>query len=129
MGDTKDPFASFYRLKKPCANCPFRKDGAIELRGGRLELIIQGLVRNDMKSFLCHKTLNTEDRDGDEAEDDGEAVDLRPILEDEKMCAGAAAYLIKAGRPTVGMRFAVNTGSIPQDHWASAEALVIDPAE
>ncbi|HBX5175140.1 TPA: hypothetical protein MH391_21585 [Klebsiella pneumoniae] len=31
------------RLKKPCANCPFKKEGAIELAPGRLEGIINDI--------------------------------------------------------------------------------------
>ena len=47
--------------KRPCSNCPFRcDDDAIELRPGRLEGIIAGLLRNDMSTFVCHKTLDTQ---------------------------------------------------------------------
>ncbi|EPL61628.1 hypothetical protein B382_14478 [Stutzerimonas stutzeri B1SMN1] len=125
-----DPFRSFYRLKRPCANCPFRKTGGIDLRGGRLDAIIAGLVKDDSQSFLCHKTLNTEAKEADEelVEDDESQVDKRRIYEAEKMCAGAAAYLLKAGRPTIGMRYAMITGSVSPDHWSEAESLVIDPA-
>ncbi|MDF5404448.1 hypothetical protein P3681_25155, partial [Vibrio parahaemolyticus] len=38
--------ANHLRLKKPCANCPFRKEGAIELAPGRLEGIINDIVEN-----------------------------------------------------------------------------------
>jgi len=47
--------------KRPCSNCPFRcDDDAIELRPGRLEGIIAGILRNDMRTFVCHKTLDTQ---------------------------------------------------------------------
>jgi len=36
-----------YRLKKPCANCPFRNQGAISLAPGRLEGIIDTLLGDD----------------------------------------------------------------------------------
>jgi hypothetical protein len=126
-----DPFQSFYRLKRPCANCPFRKVGGVDLRGGRLEAIIAGLIKDDSQSFLCHKTLNAEAKEADDElmEESESQVDRRPIYEAEKMCAGAAAYLLKAGRPTIGMRYAMMTGSISQDHWSESESLVIDPAD
>lgn len=42
------------------------------------------------------------------------------------MCAGAATYLIKMQRPSVGMRYAILSGSIHIDHWADAEVMIID---
>lgn len=45
------------------------------------------------------------------------------------MCAGAAAYLMKKGRPTVGMRLAMATGAISPGHWAEAEPVTIDVVE
>ncbi|HFH4447332.1 TPA: hypothetical protein ACTL7U_006433, partial [Pseudomonas aeruginosa] len=44
----------------------------------------------------------------------------------ESMCAGAAAYLMKKGRPTVGMRFAFATGDAAPGDWDSAREVVID---
>lgn len=126
-----DPFQSFFRLKRPCANCPFRKVGGVDLRDGRLDAIITGLIKDDTQSFLCHKTLNTEgnEADDDSLEDADAQVDTRRIYEDEKMCAGAAAFLLKAGRPTIGMRYAMIAGSVAPDHWSEAESFVIDPAD
>jgi hypothetical protein len=37
----------FFRLKAPCANCPFLKAGGIELNPGRLEGIKAHLLRDD----------------------------------------------------------------------------------
>lgn len=42
---------AMFRLKRPCENCPFLKEGAIELRPGRLQGIIDGLVNDDMSNF------------------------------------------------------------------------------
>lgn len=126
MRDGHDPFSSFYRLRKPCANCPFLKEGAIELRPGRLEGIIKGLLRDDSQTFNCHKTLNRSEDLDEELDHSGNP---RRIKDGEKMCAGAAAYLLKVGRPSVGMRYARITGSISSDHWDSAQDLIIDPIE
>lgn len=43
------------------------------------------------------------------------------------MCAGAAAYLMKAGRPTIGMRIAYLTGAVTPSEWDKAADMVIDP--
>ena len=45
----------------------------------------------------------------------------------DAMCAGAAAYLMKAGRPTIGMRIAYLTGALAPTEWDKAADLVIDP--
>ncbi|MGX4925847.1 hypothetical protein ACUYF2_24335 (plasmid) [Escherichia coli] len=97
--------ANHLRLKKPCANCPFRKEGAIELAPGRLEGIINDIVENDMTTFHCHKTVHS--KSGGEWDEEG---NYAPSGQ-ESMCAGAAAYLMKIGRPTVAMRIAFGTHS------------------
>lgn len=61
--------ANHLRLKKPCANCPFRKEGAIELVPGRLEGIINDIVENDMTTFHCHKTVHS--KSGGEWDEEG----------------------------------------------------------
>tara|TARA_R110002124_G_scaffold128157_10_gene288626 strand:+ start:4469 stop:4855 length:387 start_codon:yes stop_codon:yes gene_type:complete len=120
----RDLIAEHFALKKPCSNCPFLKENGIELRRGRLESIIEGLVGDDSMSFICHKTLaEVDDKDYEENREPAR----RSIHEKEKACAGAAAYLVKAKRSSIGMRFATISGSISHDHWDEALPLVIDP--
>jgi len=92
--------------KRPCANCPFRSDGAgIELTPGRLEGIVSGLLSDDQKTFVCHKTLDKERR----------------------TCAGAVGLMCKLGRLPVVARLGLAYGVIGQaDIEASAE-MVIEP--
>lgn len=111
-------FRSFYRLRKPCANCPFLRTGGIHLRQGRLKDIVDGLLLDDHSSFVCHKTANYSD----------EAARVG-LSGGEVMCAGAAAYLAKVGRPTVGMRVAQAFGAVESDHWREAMDLVVDQVE
>ncbi|MGD8106380.1 hypothetical protein ACQE32_06885 [Pantoea sp. FN0302] len=47
----------YFALKKPCANCPFLKEGGIELNEGRLDGIKSDLIKNSFASFACHKTI------------------------------------------------------------------------
>lgn len=117
---TTDPFANHLRLKKPCANCPFRKEGAIELSSGRLQGIISSLVDDDQGTFQCHKTVHSSR--GGEWNDDGEYIPSGH----ESMCAGAAAYLMKKGRPTVMMRMGFALGAAQPGDWDEAKSAVID---
>lgn len=93
--------------KRPCANCPFRCDGAgIELAPGRLDEIVSGLLANDHQTFVCHKTLDKE----------------------RMTCAGAVAVLAKMGRMPVIARVGLATGAISKADVEASEALVIDPS-
>jgi hypothetical protein len=108
--------ADFYKLKRPCANCPFLKEGAIELRPGRVEGILDGLMQDDHAYFMCHKTLDgCEDEEGEYA-----------ATGNEKMCAGAAAVLWKRHNPSIGMRIAIATGIAEPELWENNADIVID---
>lgn len=73
-----------FKLRRPCDNCPFLKEGSIELRPGRLEDIIE-TIKDDRTTFHCHKTL-------------------RRAQKQEVLCAGAMIYLEKLNRPSIMMR-------------------------
>ncbi|WP_289368068.1 hypothetical protein [Pantoea stewartii] len=108
----------FFRLKAPCANCPFLKAGGIELNAGRLEGIKAHLLRDDFASFYCHKTthLTSEEEDGD-----GEGY--RPSGR-EAHCAGDAAFLLSRGRSNIAMRLAFAEGAIkPSDFEAALSQI------
>jgi len=115
-----NPFKQHLRLKRPCANCPFLKQGAIELAPGRLDGIIAGLIKDDRSTFQCHKTVHS--ARGGEWDDEGNYIPSGH----ESMCAGAAAYLMKRKRPTVGMRIAFAMGVASPDDWDDAQALTIE---
>lgn len=93
--------------KRPCANCPFRSDGAaIELNPGRIEGIVSDLLADDQQTFVCHKTL-----------------------EKERMtCAGALGLMSKLGRLPVIARMGLAFGLITKDDIAASAAMVIDPS-
>jgi hypothetical protein len=109
-----------FRLKRPCADCPFLKVGAISLMPGRLDGIKQDLLENDKQGFPCHKT--THSPRGGEFDDEGEYK----ASGHESMCAGAAAFLIKQGRPTVAMRMAAAFGAIEMTDWDQSLNLIAD---
>lgn len=78
------PFA----LKTPCANCPFRSDGAFSTPLGkrRIEGIVES-IRSD-EYFACHKTTKFDDED-----DSGNQV----VIDNGTWCAGALAMLEATG--------------------------------
>ena len=93
--------------KRPCSNCPFRCDGAaIELRPGRVEGIIKGLLADDFQTFTCHKTLDSE----------------------RMTCAGAVAVMAKLDRLPVIARLGLQVGVISNEDIAASMAIVLDPA-
>jgi len=94
--------------KRPCSNCPFRcDDDAIELRPGRLESIIANLLQNDMRTFVCHKTLDTQ----------------------RMTCAGAVAVMAKLGRLPVIARLGLVHEVITKADIEASKQLVIEPSD
>lgn len=108
-----------FKLKKPCANCPFLKDRskAIRLHGDRVPSILNDLASNTTSSFHCHKTT----RHGEEDEE-GNYVPSG----DELQCAGAYAVLEKAGVTTVTMAMAEAYGLRERGKLVDIYDLVID---
>jgi hypothetical protein len=97
-------------IKKPCKNCPFRKEGAIELREGRLEEIVGFLKESDGHNFYCHKTAH------------------QPGVE-ESMCMGSAVYMLKERRPSVALRFALATRMLALNDLQEMNDIIIEPIQ
>lgn len=117
------PYQNLFMLRRPCANCPFLKQGAIELAPGRLDGIVETLVSDDRSTFHCHKTVHN-GRTGGEWDDEGNYA----ASGHESMCAGAMIYLEKLGRPTVGMRVGRVLGMYSPNDLAPHFDAVIEPA-
>lgn len=95
-------------MARPCSDCPFRREGAIQLRPGRLDGIVARLMADDQAGFVCHEVLHSKRR--------------RRI-----QCAGAMVLLLKAGRPSVLMRFGAAFGLIDFDELRALFPEVVDP--
>lgn len=108
----------FFRLKAPCANCPFLKAGGIELNPGRLEGIKAHLLRDDFSSFYCHKTTHCTGEEEDE-DDEGYSPSGK-----EAHCAGAVAFLLSRGRHNIAMRLAFREGHITPADFESAMNMI-----
>lgn len=95
-----------HNLKSPCPNCPFRKEGAIELREGRLASIIEA-TKDDMKPFLCHKTTHGRQKE-------------------PSVCMGACAYHFREGRTAVVTRVALLTGMVKREEIEAVYPVLIE---
>jgi len=95
-------------MKRPCANCPFRKEGAIPLRAGRLEDIIAGLLADDGHNFACHKTTNFPRR-------------MR------SSCMGSIAYLYRAGHQSLAIRVAIRFGMLEASELEGMYDEILEP--
>lgn len=94
----------FFKMKRPCADCPFLEDGGIELQDGRLEQIKRDLMTDDERPFHCHKTTYSNGGIYDE-----NSEKYLPSGK-ELYCAGAMAFLHANRRMNVPMRLGIVFG-------------------
>lgn len=72
-------------LNRPCADCPFLKDGHMlrSLGNGRIEEILKNVIHED-GFFSCHKTIDY-------------SKETERLQKENKFCAGALIAIEKAG--------------------------------
>jgi hypothetical protein len=102
-------------VARPCANCPFRREGGIRLRPGRIREIL-GVVTPDRGpggTFPCHKTVNHDARD--------HATELE--------CAGALIFAYKQGTSTQMMRISERLGLMDPDLATGDHPEIFDDAD
>jgi hypothetical protein len=117
-----------YDLKRMCANCPFRKEGAINLMPGRLASIVDEMKADDHNQFACHKTVHNRKTGGDWTEDaDGNT--RYEYSGKESACMGSVAYLAREGHTSVQTRVALATKAITMDCITATFPDLIDKAE
>lgn len=98
-----------FNLKRPCANCPFLRTGAIDLMPGRVEGIIESL-RNDYNTFPCHKTTHGQKPRGKES-----------------ACMGATAYMFReTGRLSILARLATRDDSLRLEDIEACYPLLLE---
>lgn len=76
-----------FDVKKPCVDCPFRKDGIMleSLSDGRIEEILTNVLEED-GFFSCHKTIDYSDEN------------FRRLQNGNHFCAGALIAIEKADK-------------------------------
>ena len=114
---------SYFGLKKPCKDCPFRTDIMFHLRTDRVEEICESLTLHQ-QSFHCHKTTK-HDEDGETLPHDGESH-----------CAGALIMLEHMEQPNQMMRISERLGGYDRTNldmkapvFESADEMIEEYAE
>lgn len=103
-----------FSVKKPCANCPFRKTGGIPLTEGRLDDIKRTLLSSDQEVFFCHKTTY---RGGAEDTEEGHYQSSGS----ESYCMGAMAWLYANGRLNLSTRLGIIYQAVSEDELEKAQ--------
>lgn len=90
-----------FKLKRPCANCPFKKGQGELFRLGqeRVRSIVLG------PAFQCHKTVDYSDE-----EEQGPLAGDKP-----QQCTGLMAVLYKSGMENQIMQMAMRLGELDPD--------------
>lgn len=114
-----------FTLKKPCGNCPFKREGAIELRPGRVEGIKEHLLSKDTNFFQCHKSVHNGKTGGEWVEDD-EGEQAYIPSEKEQVCVGSLIWQYKKGRLPIVARLAIAFGKLDLDTLRAGENAIID---
>jgi hypothetical protein len=97
-----------FRFTQPCADCPFRKVGAIELKPGRLAEIVRR-IRRTGESFPCHTWFYAKAKRRREP------------------CAGAIIYLEKLGEANQLMQVMDRLRVYPREEFLRYRDEVIEP--
>lgn len=108
---SKDDIQSF-KLKRPCKECPFRKDLPEHLKGWLGKERAEGIAFDTFKtgqSFPCHKTTGTMHSD-DEYDDWDDEAKPTPYDQNTSQCAGAAIMQIKTDNPSAYIQVAERLG-------------------
>lgn len=119
MDNPKTGINTFFKLKKPCKNCPCRKEGAIELSEGRLKSILEEQLDDDRAPFFCHKTVNYGNYNDDDYNANGE----------ESYCVGVMNLLQQLNRPNLAMRLGYIIGALDKDELDQLTQELVDPVE
>lgn len=82
-------------LTRPCADCPFRREGGVRLRSERTREIAEYALGPGGATFACHKTTGV----------GGEYKDGK-----QRQCAGALVFAEKNDAPTQMMRICGRLG-------------------
>lgn len=117
-----------FDLRKPCVDCPFRKDALKGWLGeDRAQEIADALTRND-QTFACHKTVNHHESEVEEGDIDQDELDAE--LGDRQHCAGAIAMVEAEGARNAMLQISERLGIRDPDRvTAEGRALSFDSAE
>lgn len=84
-----------FDLRKPCVDCPFRKDALPGWLGAERSQEIADALLTEDKTFACHKTVEHHEQEVEEGDIDQDELDAS--LADRQHCAGAIAMVEAEG--------------------------------
>jgi hypothetical protein len=109
-----------FDLTVPCSNCPFRKEGGIPLRPGRIRELGGMMLHPQGGTFSCHKTVEYGgEGEGDEPEGDDRNGD------EGQHCAGALAFALKQGKLPQLARIMERLGAFDGDAILAASGHLV----
>jgi hypothetical protein len=108
MDQEPEGTTTMFDMKRPCDNCPFRKEGGIRLHPARARQIAKSQIDGQGATFPCHKTVNYDAVDKDD--DSGNHAWQRG----NQYCAGALNFALNVGSLNQMMRIAARTGWNPE---------------
>jgi hypothetical protein len=92
-----------FDLKRPCDNCPFRKERGVRyLAPARVAQIAAAMLDSQGSTFACHKTTVEEE--------DDEGMSRRGTTPRSQHCAGALIFAEKHENANQAMRIAERLG-------------------
>lgn len=115
--EKKREHKKLFAVKKPYANCPFRKSGGIPLAEGRLDDIKRTLLSSDQEVFFCHKTTyqgGTDDMEEGQYQPSGR----------ESYCMGAMAWLYVNGRLNLATRLGIIYQAVSEEELKEASKCI-----
>lgn len=116
-----------YGMTKPCATCPFRKDGAgVKLMPARIREIARSTGWNGA-SFACHSSLDY-DKLQEEGGESEKKFSLMQLNNDPKAqhCGGATIFGLKNGGPNQMLRIVDRLGGVDLGEAHKNSHLVYD---
>lgn len=106
-------------LVRACPDCPFRREGGIRVRRGRVDEIA-GALLGGAGAFPCHRTIASSDADDDERIE---------ISAKAQHCAGALIFVVKHRRETIWMNVTRRLGVFDPARLEGADEIFGTVAE
>lgn len=102
-----------YAVKRPCDDCPFRREGGVRLEVPRILQIVNAITTNPGSTFACHKTTG---------------VMCDPPPGGQQHCAGALVFADKLERLDYPQlhRIALRLGMLRPDELRDRDAVFDD---
>lgn len=112
-----------FRLKRPCAECPFLKQGGIRLTRARTDEVANYFINVSGRhpwtgaTFPCHKTVV-------DVEDEDESDDARALRMDFEMCTGGIIFGLKQQEQSTAVQLGTRLFGLKTEELQGAADVV-----